>query len=288
MDGYIISYLEEKKFGFITGDNGKKYFFHKNDFIDKSLHIEDKLNVSFEEMPTKKGYSAKKINVITVDIEVNDINPFTKKTKSTTENLTTYIVPDEVYISKESEVRSWETIERSNWIISSSSRDLDEAKRELQLYANSLAGNAIVDMKTVKNTQSEITYRGGIYKYTVWDLSGTVVNIGKRSFRGTYTKKSFLNIDEMANALWNAGVVETKKSFKHGLIFLSIMGVILTYTYFFKIPSVDMHFLLELFSNPIPEEKRNGIVVFFIGVFSAFLAKSIFFQRYNQWLRKIG
>jgi cold shock CspA family protein len=58
--GVIKTYLPEKKYGFIKGDDGKDYFFHQNAFKDKKqiAMISEEAYVSFDQKATPKGYRA--------------------------------------------------------------------------------------------------------------------------------------------------------------------------------------------------------------------------------------
>ena len=92
MQGIIKSYLGDKGYGFISGDDGKDYFFHVNSIKNKKQQdeIADGLSVKFNGVPTPKGYSAKSIEF--------EIDPQHLK----------YKVPDKVEISKTSEVPNWQ------------------------------------------------------------------------------------------------------------------------------------------------------------------------------------
>jgi cold shock CspA family protein len=59
MKGTIKSYLPEQRYGFIKGDDGKDYFFHENEFRDRSqvAKLCEEAFVDFEQQATPKGYS---------------------------------------------------------------------------------------------------------------------------------------------------------------------------------------------------------------------------------------
>jgi cold shock CspA family protein len=86
MKGVIRTFVPENQLGFIKGDDGKDYFFHRRSFKaqrDKDNICDDAL-VDFEPVPTPKGYRAQNCSLI----DSSDV--------------TTYIVPDEFLTSKES------------------------------------------------------------------------------------------------------------------------------------------------------------------------------------------
>ncbi len=71
MKGIIKTYLSEKKYGFIKGDDGKDYFFHVNEFRDKQhiSNICEEAFVTFDQQATPKGYKAKNCSLInTADV----------------------------------------------------------------------------------------------------------------------------------------------------------------------------------------------------------------------------
>jgi cold shock CspA family protein len=76
MKGTIKTYLPEKKYGFILGDDGKNYFFHASEFYSAALekNISENAFVEFEQHATPKGYSAKKCSLINQD-EVQKYGP---------------------------------------------------------------------------------------------------------------------------------------------------------------------------------------------------------------------
>ena len=84
MKGTIKTYLPEKKYGFIRGDDDKDYFFHESEFRNKS-HIEnlcEEAFVNFDQQATPKGYKAKNCSLLD------------------SSNVFTYITPDEFITSK--------------------------------------------------------------------------------------------------------------------------------------------------------------------------------------------
>ena len=64
MNGKIKWYRKEKGFGFITGEDGKDYFFHHSAFSEQigDKREEDNIAVSFEPQDTEKGLQA--INIV--------------------------------------------------------------------------------------------------------------------------------------------------------------------------------------------------------------------------------
>jgi len=184
MTGIVKTFLSEKKYGFIKGDDDKDYFFHQSSFKNKSSikKICENLIVTFEQKATPKGYTA--VSIIIEKIDEDSIK---------------YIVPDNIYTSKESKIKGWDTMVVSNLVIHESSRSSpDFAKDKVKSLAKSYGANAIFDMQYYKTTGSE--WGGGMnllstHYYTIHNFKGRLVNIAKRSTKGTHTKDELTNLN---------------------------------------------------------------------------------------------
>ncbi|MBV5341464.1 MAG: hypothetical protein J0665_18235 [Deltaproteobacteria bacterium] len=53
VNGIILNYLSDKKFGFIKGENGKEYFFHISSMVRGNVPVKD-ASVLFKDRPSKK------------------------------------------------------------------------------------------------------------------------------------------------------------------------------------------------------------------------------------------
>jgi len=272
-EGKILSYIETKGYGFIAGNNGKKYFFHISNVNEKEPDIVDNTNVSFNEVATEKGYSATDINLLT---------------NISTQDNGLYEAPETIYISKEDSVKGWKTLEKSQWAVKSSDKDLDTAKEEIIDYASLLGGNALVNYRYSKSRGSESTSGGGTYYYTVHNFYGEVVNIGKPSLNGVHKTTDFNQINETALYYWESALAKTVKSFRYGRIslFLAFLGAL--YLYFFTLPVFDIHFFSHAFSNMTLEKDRNLISLGF-GIFFIFIIiRKIFYNNYANWLQPLN
>lgn len=206
MQGTIKTYLKEKGYGFIKGDDSKDYYFHVSNIVKsaKAEDIFDGLYVTFEQKATPKGYAAISIQI-----------PSTSNFK--------YIVPDQVYISKENDVEGWDTLERSDWTITGSSRNSpDEAKGLMKKRAKSIGANAVVNFRYYKATGSEMGTGSGTHHFTIHNFIGEAVNIGKKNINGTFEVKDFCHIDESAVKLKEEMDILTRKKKRDRILFLFI------------------------------------------------------------------
>jgi len=72
MIGTVSNIISKKMFGFISGDNGQEYFFHKEETVSNWNELVadffilggGKIKVCFEPMKTPKGPRAKNVSVI--------------------------------------------------------------------------------------------------------------------------------------------------------------------------------------------------------------------------------
>ena len=81
MKGRVVSYLANKKYGFINGDDGESYFLHISglqDITDESKLIKGVV-VDFDPTPTAKGLAAKKVKILTVYFKKQMVDFFTSK-----------------------------------------------------------------------------------------------------------------------------------------------------------------------------------------------------------------
>ncbi len=188
MKGVIKTYLPEKKYGFIKGDDGKDYFFHESEFKDKS-HIAklcEEAFVNFDQQATPKGYKAKGCSLI---------NPA---------EVLTYIVPDEFIASRSNGVRGWDIVEHSDWIVYGTSRNSpDAAKRDVINSATRVGANAIINLEYYKTTGSEPGTGKGTYHYTIHNFKGRLVTLAKRNSKGIIPIDNLSGLNQRAEIAKN-------------------------------------------------------------------------------------
>lgn len=202
MTGTIKTYLTDKNYGFIKGDDKKDYFFHKSSINNHDLEkICDGALVTFDQKATPKGYNAIKILINSA----SNIN---------------YKTPDEIYTSKNTNIKGWDNICVSNWIIHGSSRNSpDEAKRDMLDGVSLVGANTILNMEYYKTTGSEAGTGNGTYHYTIHNFRGRPANIGKKSLDGQYSKNDLSRINETAKALKKRLIIKTDEAKNKRLIF---------------------------------------------------------------------
>ena len=69
MIGTIKNVLDQKGYGFITGSDGKEYFFHRDDFVGfwpdlvKEREVNPQLQMDFTAGKTAKGLRAQNVSI---------------------------------------------------------------------------------------------------------------------------------------------------------------------------------------------------------------------------------
>jgi cold shock CspA family protein len=155
MKGYICKYLDEKGFGFVMGDDGKEYFFHISQIINKQIEVGHA--VDFNPAFNKKGYNAQDI---TVGGELEKI----------------YKNPSE-FIAQKSKINDSKYKIFSLVNFTTKDRDPNVARQKLINKAISLGLNSALDIQTTRHTESQ-----GNYQYTVHELSSGLCLVKEISF----------------------------------------------------------------------------------------------------------
>ena len=233
MTGFIKTYLPNKGYGFIKGDDNKDYFFHKSNIKKEDTNkICENALVEFEEKATPKGYNAINISI-----------------KNTSNK---YKVPDEIITSKGHSFKEWEVICMSDWIIHGSSRNSpEEAKKDIIEKAKSLGVNAILDLEYYKTTGSEPGTGSGTYYFTIHNFKGRLANIGKKSLNGEYTKEELSNINEQIEKVKQNLLDLTKKSQTNNLI-KWIFAIILAISSFYIYDNIIASIIILIIAYILP------------------------------------
>ncbi len=242
MIGTVTSYLSDKNYGFIKGEDGKDYFFHDSSLKDKKdiNKLCEDLVLEFEQKATAKGYSA-------VNIRLLDDNITLK-----------YNIPDTVYVSKQDEIKGWEVIEESDWIITgTSSESPDSAKEDLINKANLIGANAIFYTNYYKTTGSEAGTGRGIHHFTIHNYKGRAMNIGKKSANGKYSVQDLTTINKQASELKDYYLNKNKKFRIYRMIFwLIVVLIFIKYFIFVVAIIIVVELLFPMYKEGLWLEKR--------------------------------
>lgn len=208
MTGTISTYATEKGYGFIKGDDGKDYFFHKS-AVDKEEGICEDALVRFDQKASPKGLSAVHVKIV-----------------SQTKHIL-YVVPDEVYISKKNNVKGWETIDVGNWTITGSSRNSPDEARDIMKRRTADVGiNALVECRYNKTTGSEPGTGKGVHYYSVHHYTGIPANIGKKSLKGTVGRRELEGIDDHLESMKDMLEERTWSNIKTMWMIIAVLSVI--------------------------------------------------------------
>ncbi len=253
MTGTISTYLEEKQYGYIKGDDNRDYWFHQSS-VDKKDKIIDGTLVDFEPQAKPNGYAASEIKIKIDNREVK------------------YLLPDDVFISKDKTVKGWETIDKAQWVIIGSSRHSpDEARNLMKQRAKMLRVNALTGVKYSKTTGKEAGTGYGTHHYTIHNFMGIPTNIGKKSLVGTVKEEDLTGLDSrLIRAKTKLQELTKKNSDQLRLrmiIFFIIIGIATSLT------------LKENIMLPLIFE---AIVVLFIGL------NFIGYENKDDWLKKLA
>jgi len=213
--GTIKTYLPEKQYGFIKGDDKKDYFFHHSSLANKKQinKLCEGLYLEFKQKATPKGYSAVEIELLEQDINIG------------------YEIPKTVYTSKNSHIKGWEVIDYSNWLVHGSSRHSpDDAKEDMIDNAYLIGANTLLNMQYYKTTGSERGRGQGTHYYTIHNFKGRAANIAKKSPNAEYTLDELKMINNDAKELKSelsqkSSSAQMKRLFFWFIIFTVIGGL---------------------------------------------------------------
>lgn len=138
LKGHVVSYVADKKYGFVNGNDGESYFFHLTYLQNKGEEhrLVKNAPVSFVPSPTSKGLSAK-------SIEIHKSYPLQRKV--------------DFFVTKSPEPRFGKVIHRES-INSRFFKDRLEGEAHLKELAAEVGGNAILNMQSKRHTWSDGNY----------------------------------------------------------------------------------------------------------------------------------
>lgn len=166
MQGVITSFLQEKAYGFIRGDDDRDYFFHAQDLIDEQQQhgLRDGMKLAFDPLPTAKGYRAKSVRMA---------EPFAADADAEQSS------PDVVATTRHRAVPGRQLLEHSDWLVQGSSRQSPQAARQdAAQHAQRIGANGLVEFEYFKTTGSEPGTGQGVHHFTVHHYRGRAVRLG--------------------------------------------------------------------------------------------------------------
>jgi len=266
--GEVISYLEHKGFGFIKNSDGKEVFFHKKNLNNQSNIIVDGMILEYDLTPTKKGYAAKKIDLLS-DEEIK------------------YITPDTIYLSKSENIKGWETLQRSGWEIGAFTRkSLDEAIEELKYIAKNIGANALLGLTYNKTTESESSDSGnGTHYYTLHHYWAEPAIIGKKSIKGDLSKNDIpdSDLDDTLSDIYRKNKEKNIIAFINKIIWWIIVLFFVFFLYKYQWP--DSFFPLSLVEREHKDWTAfipSGLII----ILGIYIQNIVSHGDYNDWLRK--
>ena len=187
MNGKITSFVNEKGFGFIRGEDGKDYFFHARDFSgSRPEAFTDGLPVKFKPTATPKGYRA-------YDCQTVDATSLG------------FEVPDSLLTSKEDNIKGWSIVQLSDWVIQSDwNKDKDAAMAECKARAGILGANALLGFSYKKSTGSD-----GNYKFSTFQYVGRPAFVARKSATGNLLREDFPSLNENAESIKRKHEIES-------------------------------------------------------------------------------
>ncbi|MBK1839659.1 cold shock domain-containing protein [Azospirillum sp. YIM B02556] len=148
IEGTIRSFVQEKRFGFADGRDGKSYFVHLNSFVSpppQDALVEGAL-VTFTPHPTPKGLAARQVRYE----EKQGIR---------------WVRPDRFLFLKDMEVRVCKAIALGSLIDVEGKSSPDEARAALADLAHSLGATAVLGARYVKGKAHRGNYTCTVHGY---------------------------------------------------------------------------------------------------------------------------
>lgn len=193
--GSIISYLPEKRYGFIKGADGKSVFFHVSSVASQDRDkICDNSRVSFELVPSPKGYKALKVRL---EQEAEQ----------------RWSVPDHV-LTYENEVGGrFLLLVDTTTLLRYSGRDLGEIRDKLRTLARQCGANALHHYRYSRDTDH--SWLNWNYIFSVHTVSAYPCFVARKDAAGSITdaqipydlQKRVNKMLEPPAAVWIAGLV---------------------------------------------------------------------------------
>ena len=221
MRGKVLTYNDEKKFGFVKGQDGKKYFFHSDDWMLKESPRKGFI-IEFETKDATKGPKAIGIK----EVFANNEKPIRSQKKNVVQK--SYELPKNFVVSKTDKPKFGKLMAKGEkQIYAESSSSPDEAKAILFNKIQSVGGNAVINFRYDKRTGSS-----GNYRYTIHRFVGVPAFVLETKKKPKIYAKELKDYDKTIESFKNS--VETINSHKemNGNI-MSVLSFIVVVCIFF-------------------------------------------------------
>lgn len=152
MHGWVRTFIADRGFGSITGDDGQEYFFHLDDVTGRGTPSTGQA-VSFTPGRTAKGLRARSVAV----------------SGHAPQGRQVYLDPDHFIMTRAPEVRGFVIVQVLSPDAWGESNDPNEARDILRQEAERLGANAVVGLTLYKYTKNETCSN---YRYTMHRFSG--------------------------------------------------------------------------------------------------------------------
>jgi len=185
MRGKVTTFLKQKGYGFLEGEDGESYFMHKSDLASPDMMnelVEGDL-VDFEPSSTPKGYRAQKCRLLN-------------------KPSVGYVGPDRVQVSDIGDpsraFKDWEVIEVSDYLVRGTIRGgAKEARQKIDNLASLYGANAVLNFNAWQETGSEPGSGRGTHYYTYLAFDGRLANIAKKMAGEPHSKAHFQNLNKV-------------------------------------------------------------------------------------------
>lgn len=159
--GKVVSYSNDKKYGFIKSDDGGSYFFHISDVAkDDQAEIGIGSIVKFDDVPGPKGMAAKKVSAV-------ESYPLYES------------LGDEVIVSKSKACGKGNEVVHIVRRVQVEHEEPDTAVRILKEKAKGVGCNAILNF--ARSSRAGTAWTNSNYRYSIHQMSGDIALVKKKS-----------------------------------------------------------------------------------------------------------
>ena len=183
MKGYIQTFNSVKGYGFIMGENSKRYFFHISEWLHDNKPIEEN-RVSFTPIRTEKG------------LQANQVKSFFQKEK--TKPVTFFNIYDKFLFLHDPEPEHLAVYFVSDEIFVTGNKSYNTLKAEFKEQALKLGANAILSLKEEKMYQNS-----GNTTYTYNKVSGRFAIVGQYNGEKDTNETLSLKVQQIKNYTFN-------------------------------------------------------------------------------------